>query len=129
MPTNAEVLRMSQIAPQSLPKQPVGVHYATVFTGLVNGESVDKWSNHEQLILSCLQSGDDETALVGLERSINRFGPENENVAALRGIYKEAVAEDSKVLIQVLREYENILDKSPTNLVPIYAVICTVSIT
>ena len=117
MPANAEVLEMSQTAPQYLQKQSTALQNASFFPGLVHGESLDNWSRHEQILLSCLRTGDDKSALISLERLINRFGAENERVAALRGLYQEAVADNDAALRDVLQEYESILSTVPTNLV------------
>ena len=117
MPANAQVLEMSQAAPQYLRKQTTGFQNASLFSGLLNGESLDTWSRHEQVLLSCLQTGDDNSALISLERLINRFGAENERIAALRGLYQEAVAKNDAALREVLQEYESISRTNPTNLV------------
>jgi len=68
-------------------------------------------------MLSCLRTGDEESAHLCLERLTERFGAENERLMALRGLFQEAVAQDDAALKQVLEEYENILAKDPSNMV------------
>ena len=120
---HAQALSMSQTAPQNLQRQTTSIQKASIFAGLINGESLDSWSKIENFLLSCLQTGDDKSALASLERLINRFGAENERVAALRGIYQEAVAEDDTALFKVLKDYETLMRDSPTNLVILYPTI------
>ena len=117
MPANAEVLEISQTAPQYLQKQDTGFRSAGILSGLVTGELLETWSHHEQLLLSCLRTGDDESALISLERLMSRFGAENELISALRGLYREAIAEDDAALQKVLQEYESMSGTNPTNLV------------
>lgn len=68
-------------------------------------------------MLSCLRTGDEQSAALCLERLTERFGSENERLMALRGIFQEAIAQDDNDLRQVLGEYENILKKDPGNMV------------
>ena len=72
---------------------------------------------HENLLLSCLRTSDDNSAHLCLDRMTARFGGENERVMALKGMYKEAVAVDKTGLEKVLKEYESILKADPTNMV------------
>ena len=72
---------------------------------------------YESIMLSCLRTGDDRSAHSCLERLTQRFGPSNERVMALRGMYQEAVAQNKKDLEKLLKEYDDILIKEPTNLV------------
>lgn len=72
---------------------------------------------YEQLFLSCLQTGDDKSAHLCLERLIDRFGVTNERVMGLRGLYQEAVAEDDAALEKVLQEYDGALAEDPINTV------------
>ena len=82
-----------------------------------NNESVERWLECEQLCLSCLRTGDDKGAFLCLERLTARFGTSNEKVMALRGLYQEAVAEDSAALEIILQEYEETLVDDPANFV------------
>ena len=52
-----------------------------------------------------------------LEKLIERFGATNERVMGLRGLYQEAVAENDAALEKVLKEYNGVLAKNPTNTV------------
>lgn len=68
-------------------------------------------------MLSCLRTGDEQSAHLCLKRLTERFGAENERLMALRGIFQEAVAQDDAALKQVLAEYGSILAKDPSNTV------------
>lgn len=68
-------------------------------------------------MLSCLRTGDEQSAHTCLERLTERFGAENEKLLALRGLFQEAIAKDDKELQQVLEEYGNMLEKDPGNMV------------
>lgn len=70
-------------------------------------------------MLSCLRTGDEQSADLCLERLTERFGAENERLMALRGLFQEAIANDDAALKQVLGEYEAILAKDPSNMVSI----------
>ena len=72
---------------------------------------------YEKLILSCLQTGDEKSAHLCLERLIKRFGASNERVMGLRGLYQEAVATSAAELEVVLHEYETLLQEDPANTV------------
>jgi len=66
-------------------------------------------------MLSCLRTGDDKSAHLCLEKLSDRFGPKNERVMGLRGMYQEAVAEDDRALERILEEYTTVLAEDPTN--------------
>lgn len=72
-------------------------------------------------MFSCLRTGDEQSAHLCLERLTERFGPENERLMALRGLFQEAIAKDDAALKQVLGEYENILTRDPSNMVGVYS--------
>jgi len=76
-------------------------------------------------MLSCLRTGDEESAHICLERLTTRFGADNERLMGLRGLFQEAVAKDDAALKQVLDEYDTILKKDPSNMVRIYRHIMT----
>jgi len=67
-------------------------------------------------MLSCLRTGDEQSANLCLQRLTDRFGAENERLMALRGLFQEATAEDDAELYQVLEEYQDILSKDSSNM-------------
>lgn len=109
-------LRASQQAPLLLnrPDSNVSSLPLSLFS---NAESPEKWNAYERLFLSCLQTGDDESARLCLKRLTDRFGSSNERIQGLRGMYEEAVAKDGSALERVLKEYESTLAEDPTNMV------------
>ncbi|KAI1410953.1 tetratricopeptide [Hypoxylon sp. FL1857] len=112
----AVALRHSQQAPNILKKSP-GAISTSVFQSLLSApETPELWSTYENLLLSCLRTGDDESAHQCLERLVNRFGNDNERIMALKGLLKEADAEDAATLNVILKEYEQILQDNPTNI-------------
>lgn len=70
-------------------------------------------------MLSCLRTGDEESAHLCLKRLTERFGDDNARLMALRGLFQEAVAKDDAALKQVLGEYERIMKEDPSNIVSI----------
>lgn len=50
---------------------------------------------------------------------MNRFGNDNERIMALKGLLKEAAADDATTLNSVIKEYDQILQDNPTNIVRI----------
>ena len=114
--SHTDVLKFSQNAPQYLQKQ-ANIRTSTLLPFLSATESSDVWISYEQLLLSCLRTGDDKSALLCLDSLISRFGADNERIMALRGLYQEAIAEDASTLDKVLQEYENIILEDPTNTV------------
>jgi hypothetical protein len=68
-------------------------------------------------MLSCLRTGDEESARLCLDRLTERFGSQNERLMALRGLYQEATAQNDATLKEVLAEYEKILKNDPSNMV------------
>ncbi|KAL8872855.1 MAG: hypothetical protein Q9174_001586 [Haloplaca sp. 1 TL-2023] len=80
-------------------------------------DSAELWNAHENLLLSCLRTGDDKTAHVLLEKLAGRFGANNERVIGLRGLYQEAMADDTSQLSQMLYGYDEVLSEDPTNAV------------
>ena len=46
-----------------------------------------------------------------------RFGEQNERVMALKGLYEEAIAEDTQALEKVLGGYQAVLQQDPVNTV------------
>ena len=78
-------------------------------------DDIKVWGKQERLLLSCLKVGDDKAAHLCLERLTARFGTENERVPCLKGMYQEAVAEQSQNHEEILTDYTKILAKSPSN--------------
>lgn len=105
-------LRFSQQAPMILGRQ---VTSKTAPLSLT--EQSEKHGITEQLFFSCLQTGDDKSALICLDRLTHLFGHSNERIMGLRGLYEEAMAMDNSSLEKCLREYESILSQNPVNLV------------
>lgn len=112
----AMTLQKSQSAPKYLEQHSTAYRVSSrnIFGG---SESTELWNTYEQLLLSCLQTGDDKSARMCLERLSGRFGPSNERVMGLRGMYEEAIAANAQVLERILKEYESTLSKNPVNMV------------
>lgn len=107
-------LTLSQKAPPILSTSPTS-SLPWPLSLLFSAESPESWTIHENLLLSSLRTGDDASARKILDRLTTRFGDSNERVIALRGIYEEALAKDSKELEKVFQDYEKILREDPTN--------------
>lgn len=115
--TPAEALSLSQRAPAVLKELPSSVG-ASALESLVSPiESPEVWLSYENLLISCLRTGDLESARECIRRLVKRFGDENDRVMALQGLVKEAEANDDKSLQDVLKNYDDILAKDPTNVV------------
>lgn len=108
-------LRLSQQAPAILGHGPA----LNTNAGSSNAsrDTAEEYGRIEQLFLACLQTGDDQSAQVCLDRLSHRFGPSNERVMGLRGLYQEATAKDQAALEKCLAEYETILSENPVNVV------------
>ncbi|KAL8731731.1 MAG: hypothetical protein Q9166_003178 [cf. Caloplaca sp. 2 TL-2023] len=78
-------------------------------------ESAELWITYENLLYSCLRTGDDKTAHYCLEKLGSRFGTSNERIMGLRGVYQEAMAQGNPALLQMLHEYDGLLAEDPTN--------------
>ncbi|KAI1214926.1 tetratricopeptide [Annulohypoxylon truncatum] len=112
----ATALQHSQQAPTILGNT-TGAISSSLFQSLLSApETPELWTTYENLLLSCLRTGDDESAHQCLGRLVNRFGDDNERIMALKGILKEADADDSASLDAVLKEYDQILQDNPTNI-------------
>ncbi|KAK1783423.1 hypothetical protein QBC45DRAFT_388521 [Copromyces sp. CBS 386.78] len=79
-------------------------------------ETVDQWATYENLLLSCLRTGDDEAAAKCMDQLEARFGADNERVMALRGLLSEAQAQGNGELEAVLKQYDAILEGNSTNI-------------
>jgi hypothetical protein len=113
----ASALALSQQAPAVLRSSPATVSSSPLSALFSAPEKPELWIKYENLILSCLRTGDDQAAHQCLERLVARFGNGNERVQALRGLVKEAEAQDDSALEEVLEEYEQILAENDTNIV------------
>ncbi|CAK7211186.1 Inositol phosphatase SIW14 [Sporothrix bragantina] len=118
--TPAEALALSQRAPAVLRSLPSSVGKSALQSLASPIESPEVWMSYENLLISCLRTGDLESARECIRRLVNRFGDENDRVMALEGLVREAEAEDNvKLLEAVLKSYDDILAKDNTN-VPIH---------
>lgn len=107
-------LHLAQQAPAIL-----GQESGSGVTSSNSSETADYYARLEQLLLACLRTGDDESAHTCLNRLSLRFGPSNERIMGLRGLYEEATAKDQSALEKCLQEYDNTLSQSPVNVVSI----------
>lgn len=80
-------------------------------------DTAEQYGQMEQLLLACLRTGDDHSAQICLDRLSQRFGPSNERIMALRGLYQEATAKDQSALEKCLEEYDRILSENAVNIV------------
>lgn len=117
-------LKLSQQAPAILSSAPDPVPTGGIssfpkrlLATLFSSETAEQWVTYENLMLSCLRTGDDQSAQRCLERLVARFGDDNERIMALKGIVKEATAADDKALANVLKEYDAILAENDANIV------------
>lgn len=110
-------LQLSQQAPIILQNTPISISPYSISSLYAPAETADLWTTYENLMQSCLRTGDEQSAHVCLERLTSRFGSENERVMALRGLFQEAIAEDDAALQCVLEEYDSILARDQTNMV------------
>jgi hypothetical protein len=115
-----DALQLSQRAPEYLAKEAAA--QAGLSIPLLSAtESAELWLTLEQLLLSCLRTGDDKSAHVCLEKLTRRFGRENPRVMALWGLYQEAIAKDNAALQLILEEYVSVLSADPTNQVRVFS--------
>ena len=113
----AAALQLSQQAPFVLQNSPATVSSAPLASLFSTPESPNLWLKYENLLLSCLRTGDEHAAHQCLDRLVARFGANNERVMALRGLIKEADASNTGALEEVLNEYDSILAENGTNIV------------
>lgn len=109
----AAALQLSQQA-SALLKKP----HSSSTLPFAASEKPEQWIEYEQLFLICLRTGDDKSAHLCLDRLTERFGPANERIMGLRGLYQEATAKDASALEVILKEYNKILSGNAVN-VPI----------
>ncbi|KAF2112370.1 hypothetical protein BDV96DRAFT_159730 [Lophiotrema nucula] len=110
----ATALQLSQKAPPIISSSPTS-SLPWPLSLLFSSETPESWTINENLLLSCLRTGDDKSARILLERLSQRFGDSNERVITLRGVYEEALAKNNSELEQVFKRYEDILKDDPTN--------------
>jgi len=109
-------LQLSQQAPAILRSTPISISPYSLTSLWSAAETPELWTTYENLMLSCLRTGDEQSAHWCLERLTKRFGADNERLIALRGLFQEAIATDDAALKQVLEEYERILTEDPSNM-------------
>jgi len=108
-------LHVSQQAPGILGSTPATIKPYTLNSLWNAAETPELWSTYENLMLSCLRTGDEDSARSCLQRLTERFGTSNERVLALIGLYDEATARTDAELQDVLKSYTNLLKHDPTN--------------
>lgn len=113
----AQALELSQRAPAILKNSPRTISSSPLVSLFSAPENTELWITVENLMLSCLRTGDERAAHECLERLILRFGDDNERIMAFKGLLKEADAPDNAALEKVLKEYDDILAKNETNIV------------
>ena len=110
-------LELSQQAPTLLRNTPSSISSYSLNSLFSAAESAELWTIYENLMMSCLRTGDEQSAHLCLQRLTERFGADKERIMALRGLFQEAIAEDDVALEKVLKEYGTILKQDPTNMV------------
>lgn len=113
----AEALQLAQQAPTILQNNPKAFSSSPLTSLFTAAESPEIWMIYENLLLACLRTGDSTAAHDCLERLVRRFGGENERIMALKGLIKEADAENDVALERVLKEYESLLGENGPNIV------------
>ncbi|KAF7555523.1 hypothetical protein G7046_g6544 [Stylonectria norvegica] len=112
----ADALQLAQQAPTILRSNPKAISASPLQSLFSAPETADLWTIYENLLLSCLRTGNDVAAHQCLERLVLRFGADNERVMALEGLVKEAEATNHNELWAVLKEYEDILQEDGANI-------------
>ena len=85
-------------------------------TGAIT-DHIDVWGRSERLLFASLKTGDVDLANKCLESLTERFGPENERVVGLKGVFEEALAKNDSTLEQILQGYNETLSQRPANVV------------
>ncbi|KAG9258294.1 uncharacterized protein F5Z01DRAFT_614923 [Emericellopsis atlantica] len=114
--SHPDALHVAQQAPLVLKDAPKTISaspWASLFSA---PDTADLWITYENLLLSCLRSGDDKSAIECLDRITARFGSQNERVMALTGLGKEATAKGDEQLQHILTEYQEILGENAANI-------------
>jgi ER membrane protein complex subunit 2 len=115
--TPAEARKLAAEAPIILGNNPKAFSSSPLQSLFSASESAELWVIYENLLLTCLRTSDDRTAHECLERLILRFGDDNERILALKGLVKEAQANNNKELEDILKDYDAILAENGTNIV------------
>lgn len=111
----AQILHNAQTAPDYLGRNSTSL--AKLPLSLLGGqtESTGLWNTYEKLLITCLQTGDESSARMCLDRLSDRFGPSNERIMALKGLYQEATADSAEDLAKILQRYVATLAVNPVN--------------
>lgn len=112
----AQALELSQRAPAILQNSPRTISSSPLASLFSSPENTELWITVENLLLSCLRTGDEKAAHECLERLILRFGEDNERIMAFMGLVKEADAPNNAALEKVLKEYDEIIAKNEINI-------------
>lgn len=113
---NASPETAIQISQQAPPLIQATKSYPWPLSLFLSSETQDQWTAVENLFVSCLRTGDDESARKLLDSLIDRFGERNERVMAYSGMYAESKIENEKDFIEVLKEYGEALEENPANI-------------
>lgn len=116
-----QALELSQRAPNILQNSPSTISSSALASVFTASESTELWLIYENLLLSCLRTGDERAAHECIDRLVRRFGEDNERIMAFTGLVKEAEASSNAELELVLKEYDGILAQSNTNIVSVSA--------
>lgn len=107
--SNAEALRLAQLAPEILRSNPRAFS-SSPLQGLFSApETTELWTIYENLLLLCLRTGNERAAHEFLDRIVLRFSATDERCMALQGIIQEAEAKTDEDLNRVLKEYKDFL--------------------
>ncbi|RPA77241.1 hypothetical protein BJ508DRAFT_228915 [Ascobolus immersus RN42] len=106
----------------ALPPTPENTLYLTTLapsylsSSAASRDTYSNWALHETLFYACIRGGDDRTASLALQRLSDRFGSDDDRVAGMRGVLSEVAATTTTELEEVLRGYDEVLEKDPTKL-------------
>ncbi|ESZ92501.1 hypothetical protein SBOR_7107 [Sclerotinia borealis F-4128] len=112
----ALALQNSQQAPSILRNTPSSISSWSLSSLWNTAESPELWTTYENLLMSCLRTGDEKSAQLCVQRLQERFGVENERIMAMRGLICEVGAEDDAALKVILEGYEGSLSGNPNNM-------------
>lgn len=115
----AQALELSQHAPTLLRRNPKAISSSPLASLFSAPESTELWIIYENLLLSCLRTGDEEAANECIDRLVKRFGQDNERIMAFMGLVKEAEASNDADREKILKEYDEILAENDTNIVSV----------
>ncbi|KAI9648304.1 Inositol phosphatase SIW14 [Ciborinia camelliae] len=112
----ALALENSQQAPSILRNTPSSLSSWSLSSIWSAAESPELWTTYENLVMSCLRTGDEKSAELCIKRLQERFGLDNERIMAMRGLICEIGAADDAELHTVLKGYETNLSDNPNNM-------------